>query len=446
FFGIYPTVTINNCNISNNAADLGAGLYVDFSGTGSGSVVSYAVTNSNFENNVARTNGGAIGLDELTTNMIELSLSDCHFKNNQAKNGGAIFQDNSSLTISRCSFENNQATDFGMEIYNSESELSFNNSSIFNNNLLDGVDDTGGVEQIGLFYLNTASLSANHSTVVGHTEQTDALIFYNAEAGDQLNINNSIFWNLNTTTGLLFSRVKDSEFISGSIINTLHNPFPACEEDPGTAQQDCAPVTFNNILTDDPAFIDLTNGDLRLSVLSPAIDAGDNDDAADTDLAGKDRIYSPLSEMTTDLGAFEFDGSQIGLPIPMTGGNFNADQSYLGADGWTHYFNSTQKLLLLSIRKDGEDIGSLDDGLQVSIGTISNYKDEDEGQNLRTANYLEQEVDWFVMNRFWSVESNRNFNTVKVRFYYDENDFMDLQKSVLNSSEYTGEEFSSSDL
>jgi hypothetical protein len=62
-------------------------------------------------------------------------------------------------------------------------------------------------------------------------------------------------------------------------------------------------------ITNEPAFVDLEGGNIRLQVDSPCINTGDNaSTSGSTDLDGRPRIVGG----TVDLGAYEFQGRATG--------------------------------------------------------------------------------------------------------------------------------------
>ena len=92
-------------------------------------------------------------------------------------------------------------------------------------------------------------------------------------------------------------------------------------------------LNASNCLTTDPNFTDAIaptglntpnlNGDYTLESTSSAIDAGSNPlvpEALTTDLAGNDRIIDgdENSTATVDMGAYEYDPSEVPLPILLT--------------------------------------------------------------------------------------------------------------------------------
>lgn len=105
-----------------------------------------------------------------------------------------------------------------------------------------------------------------------------------------------------------------------------------------------------------------------------------------------------------------------------------ANMECTDAEGWTHYYNSTNNRILLSIKKNGQNIGSLPQGLTVTAGTLPNFGTG--GYNLSGADYIDNEV-WIVANRFWKVTgANAIANPVQVRFYFSNTDVSDIAQTV----------------
>ena len=100
--GGFPTVIIENCKFNNNSA-------VRYGGAISSANGILNVTDSDFIDNYAPTNGGAIYSNKCTANVIS-----CFFRNNTAANGkgGAVFgTGKGSLNVDHCIFVNNSALD-----------------------------------------------------------------------------------------------------------------------------------------------------------------------------------------------------------------------------------------------------------------------------------------------------------------------------------------------
>lgn len=97
--------------------------------------------------------------------------------------------------------------------------------------------------------------------------------------------------------------------------------------------------------------------------------------------------------------------------------------------GWTHYY-SNDGAILLSLKKNGNNIGSIGNaGFSVLSATTPNF-----GSNMATqitAPYVSNPGGWYVMNRWWDVQPNTQPTTpVKVRMYYTQADINDILGSV----------------
>jgi hypothetical protein len=118
-----------------------------------------SVSNSTFSSNDARS-GGAIFNDAVFT------VNNSIFTGNQAERGGAIKNFIGNLVITGSTIENNQA-DYGGGIHNSTSgspnELSISNTTI----ALNTADSGSGIENqiAGVVYLTNSTISGNSSTV-----------------------------------------------------------------------------------------------------------------------------------------------------------------------------------------------------------------------------------------------------------------------------------------
>jgi len=107
-----------------------------------------------------------------------------------------------------------------------------------------------------------------------------------------------------------------------------------------------------------------------------------------------------------------------------------ADFECTDAEGWTHYYHSPSNTILLSIQKNGENIGTVGDGtFALMVGTTGNYGSGSATQI--TAPYVTSDEPWYVMNRYWDVTAtNQPTSPVKIRFYYTSADVSDVQGSV----------------
>jgi len=99
---------------------------------------------------------------------------------------------------------------------------------------------------------------------------------------------------------------------------------------------------FQGIISLDPKFVDMDNGDYRLLEDSPCIDAGDGDSARDTDIDNKERNDVDDVDDTgigdpayVDMGAYEFEG-EIATPAPNPPANFRAEQIHSTPEGMNY--------------------------------------------------------------------------------------------------------------
>lgn len=105
-----------------------------------------------------------------------------------------------------------------------------------------------------------------------------------------------------------------------------------------------------------------------------------------------------------------------------------ANMECTDAQGWTHYFNSSENKLILSIKKNGQNIGATGLGLIIQSGTLSGYGGG--GYNLSNADYIANDI-WIAANRFWQVTgANEITSPVQVRFYFSDTDVDDIAESV----------------
>lgn len=108
-----------------------------------------------------------------------------------------------------------------------------------------------------------------------------------------------------------------------------------------------------------------------------------------------------------------------------------ANRECTDASGWTNYYNDqntsdeNDDIWLLSVKKNGENIGNLDDGsMSVAVRTSSNAGSQ---STLISNPGYNATNDWYVMNRWFELIPTREPNSpVYVRFPYTNRDFQDV--------------------
>lgn len=115
--------------------------------------------------------------------------------------------------------------------------------------------------------------------------------------------------------------------------------------------------------------------------------------------------------------------------VPTDTNEYIADYEMTDANGWTHYIDNNETpcnylddYLLLSLFKNGEDIGSVGDtGFEVRL--VSNPT-----STQISTDYNNNSLKWFSFNRYWNVSPvTQPTNPIKVRQYYAENDVAGME-------------------
>ncbi len=127
---------------------------------------------------------------------------------------------------------------------------------------------------------------------------------------------------------------------------------------------------------------------------------------------------------------------QIGgdLIVPAAGSNSRiANIEYTDSEGWTHYYNDngttgdcSDDIQLLSIKKNGNNIGSVGDGtFQVNVVATSGAGSN---SSVKIENGLVPNGDtYYSMNRYWKViPTTQPATPVGIRFYYNDQDISDI--------------------
>ena len=118
--------------------------------------------------------------------------------------------------------------------------------------------------------------------------------------------------------------------------------------------------------------------------------------------------------------------------LATSGTALTADAECTDGTGWTHYYVTATNDRVLSVKKNGNDIGTIGaGGFSVSASTTPAYgSNAGTAINPATAPYV-QVAGWVVMNRWWNVANAAQPTTdVQVRTYFTAQDVADVNGSI----------------
>ncbi len=240
--------SISNCVLSNNTAVIGGGMYL----YGDGIVVTDCLVTGN----TAERTGGGILTERLVSMETAPVIKRCEIINNEAGQGGGIYNNSRNTTITNCLITDNSITGgpggSGIESYNCSTPIT--NCTIVNNH------GSGGG------FVNTYAV-------------TPAPV-----------LKNCILWGNDDEQ--IFSQL-------GASVTVVHSDVDQDGYGAGGATPD-----GNGNLRYNPLFIDAAGGDFRLRLGSVCIDTGTDVGAPLDDLYGIER---PQGD-SCDMGACEYDG------------------------------------------------------------------------------------------------------------------------------------------
>jgi hypothetical protein len=313
--------TLNNCTLTGNTAYVGGGAY---SGTLNDCILA--------ENSAQYDGGGAY----------DGTLNNCTFVGNWASRGGGAFLG----TVNNCTLSSNTAYEGGGAYRGrlNDCTLTANSAhsdgggayvSTLNNCVLIGNSASyGGGAAWGT--LHHCTLTANSATNFGggayFSGLDNCIVYYNTAAG----------------------RPNRPNYEQSSLNYSCTTPLP---------------LTGSGNITNEPRFVSLTEGDLRLHADSPCINAGHNPypyAPGSTDLDGDPRIAGG----TVDMGAYEFQSpasllsyawlQQYGLPTDGSADHTDSDAD--GHNNWqewrclTEPTDALSALRLLSVAPAGTGV------------------------------------------------------------------------------------------
>lgn len=328
---------IENCTVSNNTARSGpgGGLYQV---TGSGCLI---ISNSDYisaggayqstlfyctltGNSSSSTAGGAVSSQ----------LYKCILTGNVGNAGGAT----AGCYDFSCTITGNQAANGGGTYFSTNIDCLINSNTATGGN--------GGGATLGYNY--SCVLAGNQATM----NRTGSFGFGGGGYNTQM---------FNCTVISNTAAAQGGGAYLGTIFNSIlyYNNAPAGPNTTNSTLNSCCTTPavgyFAGSFTNPPVFVNLAAGDFHEQTNSPTINAGDNFYVsvyvAPTNLApdldGNPRIVGG----TVDMGAYEYQGSNLGLPIPIPwllqyGLATDGSQDYIDSDGdglnnWQEWFAGT---------------------------------------------------------------------------------------------------------
>jgi hypothetical protein len=283
------TMTLDRCTVQNNGAGTsGGGIYNSF-GT-------ITITNSTITNNRSTWDGAGI------SNWGTLTITNTTFNLNTANRNGGGIANNDTMTLSRTTLSRNVSFGKGGGIYNNGTQAGNTNITISGN---------AGNQGAGIYNVNGSTDNLRSDTI------TD-----NRAAGKSLGQGGGMFDEPGATVTMIDTLIAGnfadvvSDDVSGFVSSQGHNLIGDGSGGYGFVGSDQVGDPSNPI---NPLLGPLQDngGPTETHALfpgSPAIDAGDNSGAPDTDQRGFDRIVNGI----IDIGAYEFGidsgntGPQIG--------------------------------------------------------------------------------------------------------------------------------------
>ncbi len=124
------------------------------------------------------------------------------------------------------------------------------------------------------------------------------------------------------------------------------------------------------------------------------------------------------------------------LILPAKPGIEYANIEITDTAGWTHYYfdnntplNTADDTLLLSLKKNGQDIGTIGDGT-FTVKLVATAKAGSNSSSLVTSSLITNSSGFWGMNRYWQVlPTKQPTSSLGVRFYYNNQDVADVNGS-----------------
>jgi len=371
----YLTFTNNivSNNESNGSTNGGGGLYLSIGSWTDRAPLNTVFSDNVISGNIAKKGGGVFILDGNTifeNNTIE---------NNSGNSGGGIYVIHNNIEIINNVFTGN--TGYGSGLYLKSYKADLVNNLVVSNN------GTG-------VYFDSKS-HGGEINLSNNTITDDINLILNS-TGSSATLVNNILYN---------STVIDDDKNGDSFFSTviLSNNSIATISTKQTID-----IESNNVVGQEPLFVDAANSDYRLSSDSPLIDQGAaTDNVTSTDLDGNTRIVGSA----IDIGAYEYNGVQAWNPLTNETVDYDKDSV---PDGWLTYLpiswddllNSSETRAVAWTEINGEPYQSDSEFALYSNGLMASI-------NIDTQEVYEV-VDWEIDDKSFSrisdgVVSSKNY-------------------------------------
>lgn len=263
-----------------------------------------------FHSNTSWVSGAAVKIYTIINNPHVARFTSCTFAGNDITSnlhrGVLNFQSlagTDKLIVNKCSFRDNTTSAIETLGPNSSMEMECNNSSFFNNSEFRTATGIGTVPDAGgAMRLIYTKATVNHCSFVSNSAYQGGAIFMDSwqTNGSELDLHNCIFWD-NQATFLNFWNNSDGILNNGaaSKVRMDHSIWQGstCADQAllgGTGRITCGPGVLYG---QNPNFINLAGGDLRLNAGSPAINTGDASNSLPDDINDQLRPAGPGVEM-----------------------------------------------------------------------------------------------------------------------------------------------------
>ena len=174
----YGTATATNCTFTKNSANAGGAIAITYYASfyADNCIFSENFTTRNWQNNDGL--GGAVIIyDNLYSNNLSFTATNCTFNKNSSTDGGAVYMLNGIFTAMNCTFNENSATNSGGAI-SSTSNFARNGTYLYHCTFDENQASSSGnaITNAGTLYSYNCVYTGNTPQIVGNVTAGDNLI------------------------------------------------------------------------------------------------------------------------------------------------------------------------------------------------------------------------------------------------------------------------------